>query len=94
MMDYAQHIACGCCTCKEAPLVRIKSFDWLSRKLLWTLDPSKCESFSTLTAQYHDTLVEVLLLHHIIKTDCDQLCRLRRHTFCSDCQNPMHKHRV
>ena len=93
VMDYAQHIACGCRTCKEAPSIGIKSFDWLSRKLLWTLDPGKRESFSALAGQYRDVLVEVLLLHRVIETDRDQLCRLRRCAFCSDCQMPMHKHR-
>jgi len=88
-LDYAVHASCTCRACKEAPPLHLRSFDWLSKRLEWTHDKSKRNSYNHLAAQYREVLVEVLLMHHVIETDCEQLSRLRPRAYCSNCQNPM-----
>jgi len=88
-LDYAVHASCACRACKEAPSLHLKSFDWLSKRLKWTHDKAKRNSYNHLAAQYRKVLMEVRLMHRVIETDRKKLSRLCRHAYCSDCQNPM-----
>ena len=87
--EYMGRTSCKCRMCKDMPPVGLRSFDWLNKRLAWTHDETKRNSFNHLAAQYREILVEVLLMHRVIEKDREQLSRLRRRAYCSDCQMPM-----